>query len=872
MFEQTFKNIDDVLWKEAGCTTELDYTEQTSWLLFLKYLDDLEHEKALEAELVGKSYTFILDEEHRWLSWVKPTKEDGTPDKDKIRIGPDLIDYVNRELFPYLQGFKLRATSPDTIEYKIGEIFSEIKNRFQSGYSLRDALEYVDELRFRSQQEKHELSHLYEAKIRNMGNAGRNGGEYYTPRPLIRAMIRVVKPEIGDRIYDGACGSAGFLCESYDYLRQGKLTTKQLEQLQTSTFTGKEKKSLAYVIAIMNMILHGIDAPNIIHTNTLTENLSDIQDKNRFDVILANPPFGGKERKEIQQNFPIKTGETAFLFLQHFIKMLKVGGRAAVVIKNTFLSNSDNASRALRQELLSSCNLHTILDCPGGTFIGAGVKTVVLFFEKGTSTQKIWYYQLDPGRNMGKTNALNDEDLREFVELQATFTETEKSWLVAIADVEQHSFDLSVKNPNKAEESPLREPQEIMDEIAALDAESAEILAGIGGCCEGKLEKKKIEQCFKVRSGDFLPTSQMAKEGTIDVYGGNGIAGKHDQHNLTGENIVIGRVGAKCGNVKRVEGNIWLTDNAFYISEFLEEFNLRFLEHLLNTKNLRDTANQTAQPVISYKTIKSVILVVPPLPEQKRIVAIVDEAFEGIDRAITNTQKNLTNARELFESYLNAIFTQKGDGWVEKKLEDLCSITSKLVDPRQSEFLDLPHVGAGNMISLTGELIEVKTAREEELKSGKFLFDETMVLYSKIRPYLMKACRPEFKGLCSADVYPLLPNDGQLHRDFLFHLLMSRDFTNYAISGSDRAGMPKVNREHLFRYVIWVPSLSEQIKLAKNIDEIAAETQRLEAIYQQKLAALNELKQVILQKAFTGELTADTTNQVTKTAKEVIAA
>ena len=329
--------------------------------------------------------------------------------------GDDLIDYLNRELFPYLQGFKQRATSPDTIEYKIGEIFGEIKNKFQSGYSLRDALELMDGLHFRSQKEKHELSHLYEAKIKNMGNAGRNGGEYYTPRPLIRAMVQVVKPRIGERIYDGAVGSAGFLCEAYDYLRHGKtaeLTTSQLQTLQTRTFYGKEKKSLAYVIAIMNMILHGIEAPNIIHTNTLAENLADIQDKDRFDVILANPPFGGKERKEVQQNFPIKTGETAFLFLQHFIKYLKAGGRGAVVIKNTFLSNSDNASKALRQELLESCNLHTVLDCPSGTFLGAGVKTVVLFFEKGAPTRKVWYYQLDPGRNMGKTNALNDDDLQ----------------------------------------------------------------------------------------------------------------------------------------------------------------------------------------------------------------------------------------------------------------------------------------------------------------------------------------------------------------------------------------------------------------------------------------------------------------------------
>ena len=486
MFEQTFKNIDDVLWKEAGCTTELDYTEQSSWMLFLKYLDDLEHENSLEAELVGKAHQFIIDVPHRWSSWAAPKKADGSFDHDTALTGDDLIDYVNRELFPYLQGFKQRATGPDTIEYKIGEIFGEIKAKFQSGYSLRDALELVDELSFRSQKEMHELSHLYEAKIKNMGNAGRNGGEYYTPRPLIRAIIQVVKPTIGERVYDGAVGSAGFLCESHDYMRhgdgnRGELTTTQLQTLQTKTFYGKEKKSLAYVIAIMNMILHGIEAPNIIHTNTLAENISDIQEKDRFDVILANPPFGGKERKEVQRNFPIKTGETAFLFLQHFIKSLKAGGRAGIVIKNTFLSNSDNASRALRQELLENCNLHTLLDCPGGTFLGAGVKTVVLFFVKGAPTRSVWYYQLDPGRNMGKTNALNDNDLTEFVKLQANFAESEKSWSVDVADIDKTSFDLSVKNPHKAEEAPLRAPEEIIAEMAALDAKSADLLESIRG-------------------------------------------------------------------------------------------------------------------------------------------------------------------------------------------------------------------------------------------------------------------------------------------------------------------------------------------------------------------------------------------------------
>lgn len=480
MFEQAFKNIDDALWKESGCTTELDYTEQTSWLLFLKYLDGLEQDKADEAALEGRTYSYILDPAYRWSSWAAPKDAAGNLDHNDALTGDDLVDFVDRQLFPYLHGFKRRASGPDTIEYKIGEIFGEIKNKIRSGYTLRDIIDHIDELRFRSQVEKHELSALYEEKIKRMGNAGRNGGEYYTPRPLIRAMIKVTAPKIGERIYDGACGSAGFLCEAHDYLScQPNLSTRDLETLQTRTFYGKEKKSLAYVIAIMNLILHGIEAPNIQHTNTLAENLADVQEKDRFDVILANPPFGGKERPEVQQNFPIRTGETAFLFLQHFIKMLRAGGRAAIVIKNTFLSNSDNASVSLRKLLLESCNLHTILDCPGGTFQGAGVKTVVLFFEKGSPTRKVWYYQLDPGRNMGKTNPLNDADLAEFIELQKTFADTAKSWSLDAASIATTSYDLSVKNPNGGEVVTHRSPQEILDEIAALDAESAEVLATI---------------------------------------------------------------------------------------------------------------------------------------------------------------------------------------------------------------------------------------------------------------------------------------------------------------------------------------------------------------------------------------------------------
>jgi type I restriction enzyme M protein len=480
MFEQTFKNIDDLLYKDSGADSELDYIGQTSWVMFLRYLDELEQDKADQAELKGEAYTFILEEEFRWPNWAMPKDAEGKLDHHIAMTGPDLVQFVDGKLFPYLAKFKQEADSANTIEYKIGEIFSELKNKIQSGYNLREILEYADSLPFRASTDKHELSHLYETKIKNMGNAGRNGGQYYTPRPLIRAMINVVDPQIGEKIYDGAAGSCGFLVEAYDYLYQRmEKTTDNLKTLQEDTLYGKEKKNLAYVIGIMNMILHGIEAPNIIHTNTLGENIRDIQEKNRYHVILANPPFGGKERPEVQQNFDIKTGETAFLFMQHFIKSLKTGGRAAIVIKNTVLSNTDNASVALRKLLLEGSNLHTILDLPGGTFTGAGVKTVVLFFQKGEPTKNIWYYQLNPGRNMGKTNPLNDKDMEAFVSQQKTKPETEQSWNLKVVDIDDTTFDLSVKNPNTPEEAPLRSPEEILDEMVYLDKETKAILNSI---------------------------------------------------------------------------------------------------------------------------------------------------------------------------------------------------------------------------------------------------------------------------------------------------------------------------------------------------------------------------------------------------------
>lgn len=470
-YENTFKAIDQILWKESGCSSELDYLEQKSWLLFLKYLDDLESEREDEAELEGKQYKRIITGFYRWSQWAAPKTGDGKIDVINAMTGNDLVEFVDNKLFPFLKSLKATAASTNSLEFKIGEIFDELHNKIKSGFNLREVINMIDELHFESADDKHEMTVLYENNIQRMGNAGRNGGEYYTPRPLIRSIVKVVDPKIGETVYDPACGSAGFLCEAFNYMEEKIGSTTDNDILQHSTFYGIEKKPLPYIIATMNMIFHGVSAPNIIKANTLAINLTQIQEKDRKNVILANPPFGGNERGEVLQNFEIRSSETAYMFMQHFVKMLKANGRAGIVIKNTFLSNGDAA--AIRKMLLETCNLHTVLDLPSGVFTGAGVKTVVLFFTKGMPTEKVWYYQID--KHFTKTNPMTEKDLEEFLTLQKTKAESEHSWLLDVSTLSD-DYDLSVKNPNKVEEVDERTPSEILDSIFELESENMDII------------------------------------------------------------------------------------------------------------------------------------------------------------------------------------------------------------------------------------------------------------------------------------------------------------------------------------------------------------------------------------------------------------
>lgn len=340
------------------------------------------------------------------------------------------------------------------------------------------------------------------------------------------------------------------------------------------------------------------------------------------------------------------------------------------------------------------------------------------------------------------------------------------------------------------------------------------------------------------------------------VYGGGGATFMMDEFNREGR-LVVARFAMSQECTRFVSGKFFLNDSGLTVSSRSGALQQRFLDYQLIAKNdeIYALGKGSAQRNLDVPAFREIRLYVPEsIEEQQRIVGILDEAFAGVATAKANAEKNLQSARDVFDRQLENVFSGEHAGRMVRPLDEVCQISSTLVDPRDVEFIDAIHVGAGNIESKTGRLFDLKSSKEEGLISGKFPFDETMVLYSKIRPYLMKVARPSFTGICSADMYPLAPIDGQVTRDYLYYLLLSKPFTTYAIEGSARAGMPKVNREHLFRYKTGFPNVKEQARLAASLDELHSETQRLEAIYERKLAALGELKQSLLHQAFSGRL------------------
>ncbi len=469
--ESKINRITDILRRDDGISGAMMYTEQISWILFLKFINDLEINKSEEADLDGKSYTYIIDEPYRWDVWAAP-KVDGKLDLIHAKSGEDLLNFVNGELFPYLKGFKSITADVKSVKYKIGAIFEFIDNRIANGHTLREVLDIINEMDFHSSSDLFQLSLIYEKLLKDMGSDGGNSGEFYTPRPLIKAIVDVVDPHIGESIYDPACGSCGFLIEAYNHIRyediqenrQRELSTEQLKHLNEDTFFGNEKTPLSYVMGVMNMILHGIESPNIAKTNTLTRDIRGLEEKDRYDVILANPPFGGKEKEQIQQNFPIKSNATELLFLQHMMNSLKLEGRCGVVIPEGVLFQTNKAFASVKKELLERFNVHTILSLPAGVFLPySGVKTNVIFFDRKGSTSEIYYYELKPPYKLTKNKPILYEHFKEFLESWEHRKITDNSWIVKVEDLKE--YDISAKNPNSVEVIKHKEPLELVKSI-----------------------------------------------------------------------------------------------------------------------------------------------------------------------------------------------------------------------------------------------------------------------------------------------------------------------------------------------------------------------------------------------------------------------
>ena len=457
--------ITDMLWKDDGISGSMHYTEQISWLLFLKFLDDYEAGQELEASLNGTHYDRILSPEYQRSTRAAP-KKDGKLDTLHALSGSDLREFVDDKLFPHLRSLLSDQEDYHSMRYKVGEIFSYVDNRIESWHTLRGVIDILDELSFQSSDDIFEMSQIYESILFNLGSGGGTSGEYYTPRPVVQAMVQALDLQIGETIYDGAAWSCGFLIEAYEDLKTKVKTTDDLTWLHRDALWGNEKTPIAYVMGLMNMILHGIQNPNLHKKNTLIDNIRDFEEKDWYDVILANPPFGGREKKQVQSNFPAKTSATELLFLQHFMKKLKTWGKAAIIVPEWVLFNTNNAFQEVKKELLEHYNLHTIVSLPAGIFLPySGVKTNIIFFEKTTPTQEIWYYEVDQGHTLTKNKPITSEELADFITSYPDKSTGENSRVVAVEDIKD--YDLSAKNPAKIKEIIHRAPAEILADIAS---------------------------------------------------------------------------------------------------------------------------------------------------------------------------------------------------------------------------------------------------------------------------------------------------------------------------------------------------------------------------------------------------------------------
>lgn len=486
------KSARDIMRKDKGLNGDLDRLPMLTWIMFLKFLDDLEVQREHEAELSGKRFKPAIEPPYRWRDWAASPQG---------MTGDDLIKWINQDeavgpdgkrgpgLFAHLR--RLTSSNGDNRRDVIATVFKGVQNRMVSGYLLRDVVNKVAGIRFTASSELHTLGALYESMLREMRDAAGDSGEFYTPRAVVRFIVKVTDPRLGERVLDPATGTAGFLVEAFDHLKAQCKTVQQLKTLQEASLYGCEPKPLPYLLGQMNLLLHGLDAPQIDPGNALRHKLTEIGEKDRVDVILTNPPFGGEEEKGIQGNFPEdkQTAETALLFLQLIMRKLRRANRAglgparaAVVVPNGTLFG-DGVCARIKQELLTEFNLHTIVRLPNGVFAPyTSIPTNILFFDRSGPTEQVWYYEqpLPEGRkNYTKTAPIQFEEFAGCMKWWGQRKKNDRAWKVAASELLAAGCNLDRKNPSAKEDITHLPPEQLAASILEKEQRIADIMGSI---------------------------------------------------------------------------------------------------------------------------------------------------------------------------------------------------------------------------------------------------------------------------------------------------------------------------------------------------------------------------------------------------------
>lgn len=491
------KSCRQIMRKDKGLNGDADRLPMLTWIMFLKFLDDNEQLQEMNARLENKKYKPSICEPYRWRDWAK----------DKNLTGDDLIAFSGNEKVKLADGvertglfYYLRCLQSETgTERKdvIATVFKGVTNRMINGYLLRDVINKIDEIHFTNNEEVNTLSHLYESILKEMRDASGDAGEFYTPRPVVKFMVEMINPKIGETVLDPAAGTGGFLVEAFDYLKKQAKTVEQRKVLQNNSIIGGEAKSLPYLLCQMNLLLHGLDYPNIDSGNSLRFPLRDVSDNDRVDIIITNPPFGGEEERGILNNFPDdkKTSETALLFLQLIMRKLKRkkpdarGGRAAIVVPHGTLFAPGVAAR-VKKQLVDEFNLHTIVRLGEGIFAPyTDIPCNLLFFEHGEPTKEIWYYELLPPidrKKYSKTRPIQHEEFTEIKSWWIKRKENEKAWKVKLEDVlltdeegKLLNVNLDLKNPNREGDFEYREPAELISLIMEKEKQVMQLMKEI---------------------------------------------------------------------------------------------------------------------------------------------------------------------------------------------------------------------------------------------------------------------------------------------------------------------------------------------------------------------------------------------------------